>query len=86
MANNSKVTNYKYGICLNDECPRCKAKEVQELPLRKDFVCQECGSELRECPPPKKKNKMLPIIIAAAVVVVGGGGAGAYFGISQEGC
>ena len=62
----------KYGICLNDECPKCKGKEVQQIPMRKEFVCAECGSELRECPPPKKRNKKLIPIIAAVVVIIGG--------------
>ncbi len=62
---------FKYGICLNEECPKCKAKEVQQIPMRKEFVC-ECGSELRECPPPKKGNNKLLLIIIAAIVVVGG--------------
>ena len=60
----------KYGICLNDECSKCKSKEVQSFPMRKELICTECGSELRECPPPKKK-KISPIaIIAAAVVAI----------------
>lgn len=45
--------------------------------MRKDFVCSECGKELRECPPPKKSSKM-PIILGAIAVVVIGGGIGAY--------
>ena len=59
----------KYGICLNDECSKCKSKEVQSFPMRKELICTECGSELRECPPPKKK-KISPVIIAAAVVAI----------------
>lgn len=75
MARNTRGSNserFKYGICLNDECQKCKDKEIQQIPMRKEFVCSECGKELRECPPPKKSNKKLPIIIAAAVVVIGG--------------
>lgn len=56
----------RYGICLNDDCAKCKSKEVQQVSMRKDFVCSECGSELRECPAPKTKSKT-PIIIAAAL-------------------
>ena len=59
----------KYGICLNDECSKCKSKEVQSFPMRKELICTECGSELRECPPPKKK-KISPVISAAAVVAI----------------
>ncbi len=62
----------KYGICLNDECPKCKGKEVQQIPMRKEFVCAECGSELRECPPPKKRSNKLILIIVASVVIIGG--------------
>lgn len=78
--NQRSSERFKFGICLNDECPKCKEKAVQQIPMRKDFVCEECGRELRECPPPKKFNKT-PIIIAAVAVVLLGGGAGAYFGL-----
>lgn len=70
--NNDRV-RYRYGICLNDNCEKCKSKEVQEIPARKDFVCQnpECGKPLRECPPPKKGgNKKLIAIIAGVVVLL----------------
>lgn len=60
---------YKYGICLNDECEKCKSKEVQQIPMRKDLVCEVCGKELRECPPPKKGNKS-PLIVGGAVVAL----------------
>ena len=75
--NNDRV-RYRYGICLNDNCEKCKSKEVQEIPARKDFVCQnpECGKPLRECPPPKKGGNMKLIGIIAGVVallaIVGG--------------
>ena len=63
---------YRYGICLNDQCSKCKSKEVQEIGARKEFVCVECGKQLRECPPPRtwweKNGKMVMI---AAVVVLG---------------
>lgn len=76
MARSSQRSNterFKYGICLNDECPKCKEKTVQQIAMRKEFVCEECGNELRECPLPKKSNNKLLIIIVAAVVVVIGG-------------
>ena len=64
---------YRYGICLNDNCEKCKSKEVQEIPTRKDFVCQnpECGKPLRECPPPKKGGgkKLLGIILCLVALV-----------------
>lgn len=61
---------FKYGICLNDECPECKAKKVHQIPMRKDLVCPECGKPLRECPPPKKDGNTKLIGIIAGVVVV----------------
>ena len=69
--NNDRV-RYRYGICLNDNCEKCKSKEIQEIPARKDFVCQnpECGKPLRECPPPKKGGNTKLIGIIAGVVVV----------------
>lgn len=69
--NNDRV-RYRYGICLNDNCEKCKSKEVQEIPARKDFVCQnpECGKPLRECPPPKKGGNTKLIAIIAGVVVL----------------
>lgn len=69
--NNDRI-RYRYGICLNDNCEKCKSKEVQEIPARKDFVCQnpECGKPLRECPPPKKGGNTKLIAIIAGIVVV----------------
>lgn len=62
---------FRYGICLNDNCEKCKSKEVQEIPARKDFVCAECGKPLRECPPPKKGgNTKLIGIIAGALALL----------------
>lgn len=63
----SSSERFKYGICLNDECPKCKEKEVQQITMRKELVCSECGKELRECPPPKKGGKM-PIYIGVGVL------------------
>lgn len=60
-----------YGICLNDECTKSKNKEIQAIPMRKDFVCAECGKELRECPPPKKTNKKPLTIGAIALLIIG---------------
>ncbi|MDO4187055.1 MAG: hypothetical protein Q4D30_11330 [Bacteroidales bacterium] len=64
---------FRYGICLNDNCEKCKSKEIQEIPTRKDFICQnpECGKPLRECPPPKKGGnaKLLGVIAAVAVII-----------------
>ena len=60
----------RFGICLNEECELAKSKQKQSVRTGHDFVCEQCGSELRECPPEKKKN-MLPVIIVAAVIVLG---------------
>ena len=69
--NNDRI-RYRYGICLNDNCEKCKSKEVQEIPARKDFVCQnpECGKPLRECPPPRKGFNKKSIAIIAVIVVL----------------
>ncbi len=71
MARKTRGSNserFKYGICLNDECQKCKDKEVQQIPMRKEFVCSKCGKELREC---HHHHHPLWIIIVSAVVVVG---------------
>jgi len=78
---------YRYGICLNDQCSKCKSKEVQEIGARKEFVCTECGKQLRECPRPKtwweKNGKM--VIIAAVVVILGAvGGCFALMGNDKK--
>ena len=67
---NTDRVRYRYGICLNDNCEKCKSKEVQEIPARKEFVCSECGKPLRECPPPKKGGNTKLIGIIAGVVVL----------------
>ena len=75
--NNERI-RYRNGICLNDNCEKCKSKEVQEIPARKEFVCSnpECGKPLRECPPPKKgmNKKLIAIIVViiALLVLIGG--------------
>ena len=69
MARTNDRVKYKYGICLNDECEKCKSKEVQQIPMRKDLVCEVCGKELRECPPPKKSSKT-PLIAGGAAVIL----------------
>ncbi len=69
---NTDRVRYRYGFCLNDNCEKCKSKEVQEIPARKEFVCQnpECGKPLRECPPPKKGGKAKLFGIIAGVVAL----------------
>ena len=70
-------------MCLNDNCEKCKSKEVQTIPSRKDFVCQnpECGKPLRECPPPKKGPNKLVILIIAIIALIGIG-IGLFFALS----
>lgn len=75
---------FRYGMCLNDGCSKCKSKEVQQIAARKEFVCEECGKPLRECPPPKKSNVGKMAGIAAAAVVVLGGAGYLIFGGSSE--
>lgn len=73
-------TRVRIGICLNEECELANSKAKQSIRSGHDFVCERCGSELRECPPEKKKN-MLPLIVAVAVIVLGVAG----FFIWQQG-
>ena len=85
---NTERIRYRYGICLNDNCEKCKSKEVQEIPARKDFVCQnpECGKPLRECPPPKKRDngKLIGIIAGVVVLLAIIGGIIAMSGSGEE--
>jgi hypothetical protein len=71
-SNRNERVRFRYGICLNDkDCSKCKAKEVQQITARKEFVCEECGKPLRECPPPRSFwDKYGKLIIAAAIVVI----------------
>lgn len=71
--NRKEHLRFRYGICLNDGCEKCKSKEVQQIPARKDFVCEACQKPLRECPPPKSfwdKYGKLIIAVAAVVAIV----------------
>lgn len=77
MATSSKYTVVRYGLCLNDNCSKCKSKEIQQINGRKDFVCEECGKLLRECPPPRTwwdKNGKTLLGVLIAVVILGAGG------------
>ena len=53
MATNNKYKIVRYGLCMNDNCPKSKAKERQQISGREEFVCKECGKPLFECPPPR---------------------------------
>ena len=71
---NTDRVRFRYGICLNDNCEKCKSKEVQEIPARKEFVCSECSKPLRECPPPKKgvNKKLIGIILGVVALAIVG--------------
>lgn len=84
MAINDR-TRARYGICLSDSCPKCKDKTIQVITGRKEFVCEECGKQLREVPRPRTKwekhgKKIIGGIVAVAVI----GGAGAFFALGGE--
>lgn len=81
MTKNNDRERFKYGICLNEDCSKSKSKEIQQISMRKDFVCAECGQELRECPPPKKANPKFYIIIAVLLLVLSGIVCGVIFGV-----
>ncbi|MDE5822068.1 MAG: hypothetical protein K2H63_06265 [Paramuribaculum sp.] len=84
-SNRNEHLRYRYGICLNDSCEKCKSKEVQQIPARKDLVCESCGKPLRECPPPKsfgqKYGKLMGIGVAAVVII---GGIATFFLFSSK--
>ena len=75
---------YRYGICLNDDCPCCKDKSVLQIVARKEFVCPECGKTLREVAPPKQPSYSWVRLIVVALLA----GAGAcyyhFFGNTEE--
>lgn len=84
MVANSKYTIVRYGLCLNDNCSKSKAKEIQQVNGRKEFVCEECGKPLRECPPPRSwwnKNGKTLLGVFAVVVVFG---VGCFFVMSPK--
>ena len=84
MARNNDRERFKYGICLNEDCSKSKSKEVQQISMRKEFVCSECGQELRECPPPKKANPKPFIILATLLLVIAGIACGIIFGVKSS--
>jgi hypothetical protein len=66
----------RYGQCLNEDCEKCKKKEIQQIPMRKEFVCEECGKPLFEVQPQRSwfdKNRKAIITAIVAVVIIGGG-------------
>ncbi len=44
---------FRYGICLNQNCSKGKTKEVQKVDALHEFICEECKKKLSDCPPPK---------------------------------
>lgn len=84
-ANRKEHLRFRYGICLNDGCQKCKSKEVQQIPSRKDFICEECQKPLRECPPPKTFwDKYGKLIIGGGVAVAALAALGLAFGNRSE--
>lgn len=74
--NRNMHIQFRYGQCLNDGCTKCKSKEIQKIPIRKEFVCQECGKELREVQRPRtwwEKYGKATTVAIIVVVVIGGG-------------
>lgn len=65
---NRRTNRFHYGICLNDECSKCRNKEIQKIPLRKELICEECGKQLRECAPVSKKNPTRYIVFGIIVI------------------
>lgn len=61
---------FRYGICLNEKCDECKSKRVQQISVRKDFVCEACGKNLMECPPPPPPVRWKLIVGGVATVAV----------------
>lgn len=64
----------RYGQCLNGSCEKAQSKEIQQIPVRKDFVCESCGKKLYEVMPPRSwwdKNGKKTIVSIAGIVVVG---------------
>lgn len=80
--NASEHIRYRYGMCLNDQCSKAKSKEVQQISPRKEFVCEECGKALRECPPTKKGGSKKALLVVVAVVMLASGGYGIYSAMS----
>lgn len=60
------------GICKNvGAC--ALANKVQIITDDAEFICQECGEELRECKedkPVKKKKSKLPMLVGGAVIAI----------------
>lgn len=67
---NNDSVRFRYGMCLNEKCEKAKSKEIQRLSARKDFVCEECGSPLREVPNSTGGGKKKWIYIACAIGVI----------------
>lgn len=74
---------FRYGICLNQNCSKGKTKEVQRIDSLHEFVCEECKKKLSDCPPPKsfmQKNGAKVYAGIGALVVAGAVAGFALFG------
>ena len=76
----------KTGVCLNiGNCSKARKKEIQTVETS-NFVCEECGRDLKE----KKGgsgsgDKKLIAAILAAIILLAGGGASWWFLSDQSG-
>lgn len=74
MATDIKYRIVRYGLCMNDNCPKSKIKEKQHISGREEFVCKECGKPLFECPPPRSwwnKNGKSILVGIAVIIALG---------------
>ena len=54
MATNNKYKIVRYGLCMNDNCPKSKAKERQQISGREEFVSQGMWKASVRMPSSKK--------------------------------
>ena len=59
MARSSQAEHirFRYGICLNEQCSKCKSKKVQEISIRKDLICEECQKPCANVLPQKGRTR-----------------------------
>ena len=77
-------TEKQFGLCLNDSCEKCLQKTKQCIPLRNDFVCEECGKTLSSCPAPTESHMLKNVITVIAIITFVGGSISAYFMMSDS--
>ncbi len=61
------------GMCIHEGCEKARSKEVQTVRMGKDFICEECKSELREVRTPPPINWAPIIAMIAGAIVIGAG-------------